>query len=92
MTRWSVRCVLSGHDDTVSRTANRLALRCVECGRTTRGWMVGTTKEETTMDKWTVIAARDPSVRRIGLDRRSIYRVAPTFACIAKRPRVSAAA
>jgi hypothetical protein len=58
---WSFRCAVAGHDDRFSRTTNRLALKCIACGRTTRGWLVGTTKEEPPMDKWSVIAAVIPT-------------------------------
>jgi hypothetical protein len=58
---WSFRCVVGGHDDRVSRTTTRLALQCIACGRTTHGWLIGTTKEEPRMDKWSVIAAVIPA-------------------------------
>jgi hypothetical protein len=58
---WSLRCAVAGHADRFSRTTNRLALECIDCGRTTRGWLVGTTKEEPPMDKRTVIAAVIPA-------------------------------
>jgi hypothetical protein len=63
---WSVRCALAGHNDTFSRTPHRLALECLDCGRTTRGWVVGTTKEDTRMDKWTVTAAAIPATGVFG--------------------------
>jgi hypothetical protein len=34
----SIWCVLVGHDDMVARAPERLWLRCVPCGRETRGW------------------------------------------------------
>jgi hypothetical protein len=34
----SIWCVLVGHDDMVARAPERLWLRCVQCGRETRGW------------------------------------------------------
>jgi hypothetical protein len=58
---WSVRCALIGHNDRFSRTPHRLALHCCDCGRTTRGWLVGTDKEELKMDKWSLIAAAIPA-------------------------------
>lgn len=58
---WSVRCAVAGHDDRISRTPHRLALQCFDCGRTTRGWLVGTEKEEVMMDKWSLIAAAIPA-------------------------------
>ena len=54
---WSLRCALGAHDDRLRRTPHRIALECVDCGRTTRGWLVGTTKEDKRMDKWSAIAA-----------------------------------
>jgi hypothetical protein len=54
---WSVRCALVGHNDRLSRTPHRLALQCVDCGRTTRGWLVGTVK----MDKRSVVMAAIPA-------------------------------
>jgi hypothetical protein len=61
LARWSLRCAVAGHRDKFSRSANRLALECFDCGRITHGWVVGTTKEEPRMDKRTVIAAMIPA-------------------------------
>lgn len=58
---WSLRCAVAGHDDRFSRSTHRLALECIDCGRTTRGWLVGTTKEDPRMDKWSFIAAVIPA-------------------------------
>jgi hypothetical protein len=30
-----------GHDDQLAREPYRLFLRCAECGRCTRGWVIG---------------------------------------------------
>jgi hypothetical protein len=38
----SVRCLMIGHDDLLAREPHRLFLRCAECGRCTRGWVIGT--------------------------------------------------
>ena len=37
-----VRCLLLGHEDGFAREPGRLFLRCSECGRSTHGWVVGT--------------------------------------------------
>jgi hypothetical protein len=36
-------------------------LECVDCGRTTRGWLIGSSKEEIRVDKWVAIAAALPA-------------------------------
>ena len=35
---FSLRCFVLGHDDWLSRSPERLRLRCDHCGRTTGGW------------------------------------------------------
>lgn len=37
----SARCLMIGHDDLLAREPHRLFLRCAECGRCTRGWVIG---------------------------------------------------
>ncbi len=44
----SVRCLMIGHDDFLAREPYRLFLRCAECGRVTRGWMIGTSPPRVT--------------------------------------------
>jgi hypothetical protein len=36
-----LRCQLGGHADYLAREPHRLFLRCGECGRCTRGWVIG---------------------------------------------------
>jgi hypothetical protein len=36
-----LRCLLGGHSDYLAREPRRLFLRCVDCGRCTRGWVIG---------------------------------------------------
>ena len=36
-----LRCLLGGHSDYLAREPRRLFLRCGECGRCTRGWVIG---------------------------------------------------
>ena len=36
--RFSIRCLLLGHEDTVVRSPERLRLRCDHCQRETPGW------------------------------------------------------
>jgi hypothetical protein len=36
-----LRCLLGGHADYLAREPHRLFLRCGECGRCTRGWVIG---------------------------------------------------
>jgi hypothetical protein len=36
-----LRCLLGGHFDYLAREPRRLFLRCGECGRCTRGWVIG---------------------------------------------------
>ena len=38
MRRFTVRCLMMGHDDWVRRVPGRMYLECAECGRETRGW------------------------------------------------------
>jgi hypothetical protein len=37
----TLRCLIIGHDDYLTRMPHRLFLRCGECGRCTRGWVIG---------------------------------------------------
>jgi hypothetical protein len=39
--RFSMRCLLIGHDDLIRRECNRMYLECCDCRRTTRGWTLG---------------------------------------------------
>jgi len=36
-----LRCLVGGHSDYLAREPRRLFLRCGECGRCTRGWVIG---------------------------------------------------
>jgi hypothetical protein len=38
---WSLHCAIWGHDDRMRRAPDRLFLECVECGRATAGWTIG---------------------------------------------------
>ncbi len=38
MSRYTLKCVVMGHDDQVRRAPGRLYLQCADCGRTTPGW------------------------------------------------------
>lgn len=40
-----LRCWLSGHEDFVRTAAGRLYLECMECGRQTKGWRTGNSRE-----------------------------------------------
>ena len=39
--RFSLRCLLMGHDDLIRRDVDRMYLECFDCGRATRGWTLG---------------------------------------------------
>ena len=41
----SLRCWLSRHEDFVRSAAGRLYLECMECGRQTKGWRTGKSRE-----------------------------------------------
>jgi hypothetical protein len=47
-TLMSMRCLMMGHVDFLAREQYRLFLRCAECGRVTRGWMIGTSPPRVT--------------------------------------------
>lgn len=38
--RFSLKCLIGGHDDVLRRTPSRLYLQCDECGRETGGWEI----------------------------------------------------
>src|SRR4029453_7151543 len=38
--RFSLKCLLFGHDDVLRRTSSRLYLLCEDCGRETCGWEI----------------------------------------------------
>ena len=38
MGRPNISCLLWGHNDYVHRSASRIFLECLDCGRETRGW------------------------------------------------------
>jgi len=38
MCRFTVRCLMMGHDDRVRWARGRMYLECAGCGRETRGW------------------------------------------------------
>jgi hypothetical protein len=38
--RFSLKCLIGGHDDVVRRTPSRLYLQCDDCGRETGGWEI----------------------------------------------------
>lgn len=44
---FSIRCLLMGHDDLVRRESERMYLECTDCGRATRGWMLGRGRQRT---------------------------------------------
>ena len=39
--RFSIRCLLMGHDDLIRHDFDRIYLECADCGRATRGWTLG---------------------------------------------------
>jgi len=41
--RLSAKCWLLGHEDCIRRSARRLYLECLDCGRETQGWTTGRT-------------------------------------------------
>ena len=38
--RFSLKCLLFGHDDVLRRTSSRLYLQCEDCGRESCGWEI----------------------------------------------------
>jgi hypothetical protein len=38
--RFSLKCLICGHDDVLRRTPSRLFLQCDDCGRETGGWEI----------------------------------------------------
>lgn len=42
--RFTLRCLLMGHDDLIRRECDRIYLECSDCGRATRGWTLGRSK------------------------------------------------
>jgi hypothetical protein len=36
-----LKCLMLGHDDRIRRMPGRMFVECAECGRATRGWVVG---------------------------------------------------
>lgn len=69
---WSLACAVTGHDDRVIRTADRLALDCARCGRRTRGWAIGTAEggakqdKEVRMNKWATVLTAMPAAGVFG--------------------------
>ncbi|MGH9176033.1 MAG: hypothetical protein ACRD1H_16825 [Vicinamibacterales bacterium] len=48
------------------RQRHRLSLQCNHCGRETRGWNLGESEQEGSMDKWVYVAGAIPGVGAFG--------------------------
>ncbi len=64
---WSMRCLLSGHDDMLVRRPHRLSLRCRYCGRETRGWNLNRSHQEAAADQRADVDASKPMVEVVGV-------------------------
>jgi hypothetical protein len=64
-----LRCQLGGHADYLAREPRRLFLRCGECGRCTRGWVIGSDPPRVTapIARLTDSRAAQPGRQRPGL-------------------------
>ena len=48
--RFSIGCLLLGHDDLIRREPDRMYLECCECGRTTPGWTLTHSRRQAVSD------------------------------------------
>ena len=63
---WSLRCLLSGHDDMLLRRPHRLSLECRHCGRETHGWSWSRADQEGAMNRRVDVGAGVAAVRAAG--------------------------
>jgi hypothetical protein len=59
-----LHCLVFGHDDGFAREPNRLFLRCGDCGRTTRGWVIASSVPRVTAPVLRRSLALTPAGRR----------------------------